>query len=306
MPATSGSFGDLLDARFKKIFYEKYDALPSMLKELYGFDDVGPQKNQTRYSSVGTFGDFSQFTGNITYDELYQGYDTTLTSIEFAKGFQIERKLYDDDLSNIMDQRPKGLATAAQRTREGHGARVFANAFSVDTYFYNNSEGVSLCSDAHTTTSGASTAVGFDNKGTASLSAVAVAAARSQMVNFRGDRGERIACMPDAILIPSQGNMYEQAFEIVSSMGKVDTASNNANVHYGQYDIIEWNYLPDANDWFMMDKNNMKENLKWIDRTDLEFGWVEDFDTLIAKYRAYMRYANGWLDWRWIVGNQVG
>ena len=72
-----------------------------------------------------------KFTNRGTeYDDLYQGYDTTLTHVEFAKGFQIERKLYDDDLSNIMDQRPKGLANAAQRTREGHGARILNNAFA--------------------------------------------------------------------------------------------------------------------------------------------------------------------------------
>jgi len=302
-PAVSTGFGDLLDARFKRIFYERYDGLPSMLKELYDFDDLGPQKNQTRYSEVGTFGDFSQFTGSILYDDIYQGYDTTATHVEFAKGFQIERKLFDDDLSNIMDQRPKGMATAAQRTREGHGARIFNNQFSVDTFFYNNSEGVALCSDSHTTTSGASTATGFDNRVTSSLTAAALAAARIQMVDFRGDRAERISVMPNELLIPP--NLYEQAFEIVSSMGKVDTANNNPNVHYGQYTVYEWNYLTDTNNWSLMDGTMRKDMLKWLDRIDLEFGWVEDFDTMIAKYRAYMRYSNLWLNWRWILGAQV-
>ena len=302
-PAVSTAFGDLRDSRFKKIFYERFDELPSMLKEIFSFQDSGPEKTQTRFSSVGTFSDFTAFTGNVTYDDIYQGYDTIVTPLEFIKGFQIERKLHDDDLTNIMDQRPKGLATAAQRTREGHGARIFNNAFSVDTYFYNNSEGVALCSDSHTTTSGASTASGFDNRSTAGLSAAAVAANRIQMVNFRGDRAERISVMPSAILIPP--DLYETAYEIVSSMGKVDVATNNANVHYGQYTIYEWNYLTDTNNFFTMDNDQMKENLPWIDLVDLEFGWVEDFETIIAKYRAYMRYANGWLDWRWILGNQV-
>ena len=66
------------------------------------------------------------------------------------------------------------------------------NAFSIDTLFYNNSEGVALCSNSHITTSGASTSTGFDNLGTASLTATAVAAARISMVDFRGDRAERI------------------------------------------------------------------------------------------------------------------
>ena len=303
MPAVSTAFGDLLDSRFKKIFYEQYDALPSMLDEMFKFDDEGPQKNQTRYSSVGTFGDYTEFTGNIAYDDIYQGYDTTLTHREFAKGFQIERKLYDDDLTNIMDQRPRGLATSAQRTRESQGARIFNNAFSIDTYFYNNSEGVALCSNSHTTTSGASTASGFDNLTTAALSATAVAAARIQMVGFRGDRAERISVMPDGIWIPP--DLYETAYEIVSSMGKVDVATNNSNVHYGQYTIREWNYLTDANNWFMEDSTSRKDSLIWIDRVALEFGWVEDFDTIIAKFRAYYRLSNGWINWRFLLGAQV-
>ena len=303
MPAVSTSFGDLRDSRFKKIFYERFEALPSMLKELFNFQGSGPEKTQTRFSSVGTFSDFTAFTGNVTYDDIYQGYDTIVTPLEFIKGFQVERKLHDDDLTNIMDQRPRGLATAAQRTRETHGARIWNNAFSVDTYFYNNSEGVALCSDSHTTTSGASTASGFDNRSTAALSAAAVAANRIQMVGFRGDRAERLLVKPSALLIPP--DLYETAYEIVSSMGKVDVATNNANVHYGQYTIYEWNYLTDTNNFFTMDKDQMKEYLPWIDLVDLEFGWVEDFETLYAKYRAYMRYANGWLDWRWILGNQV-
>ncbi|MDO8706107.1 MAG: hypothetical protein Q7J84_14285, partial [Sulfuricaulis sp.] len=284
-------------------FYERYESLKSMLPEFFEFQGSGPEKTQTRFSSVGTFSDFTAFTGNVTYDDIYQGYDTIVTPLEFIKGFQIERKLHDDDLTNIMDQRPRGLATAAQRTRETHGARIFNNAFAVDTYFYNNSEGVSLCSDAHTTTSGASTATGFDNRSTAGLSAAAVAANRISMVDFRGDRAERISVMPGAMMFSP--NLFETAYEIVSSMGKVDVADNNANVHYGQYTLYEWNYLTDTNNWFMFDRDLMKDNLPWIDLVDLEFGWVEDFETLYAKYRAYMRYANGWLDWRWILGNQV-
>lgn len=302
MAATSTSFGDLLDIRFKKIFWENYDSLPDMLQELFAFEETYP-RNEQKYSSVGTFDDFGEFTGTLTYDDVYQGYDSTATHVEFAKGFQVERKLFKDEQFNIMDQRPKGLSAAAQRTRQKHGARQLNNAFSVDTYFGTNTEGVALCSNSHTTTSGASTAAGFDNLVTAALSAVAVAAARIQAVGFRGDRAERISVMPNEIWIPP--NQFETAFEIVSSMGKVDVATNNANVHYGQYSIFEWNYLTAANNWFMCDSSLRKQFLLWLDREPLEFGWVEDFDTFVAKYRGYMRYANLWTNWRFILGANV-
>lgn len=301
-PAISENFGDLLDPRFQKIFNDRYKQLPDMVPMLYDFPaDNG--RADMRWSEVGAFQDPSEFTGSVDYDTIYQGYDVTQTHVEFASGFQVQRKLFDDDQYNVMDQRPSGLATAAMRKRQKDGARTFNNAFSVDSYFYNHSEGLALCSNSHTTTSGASTSSGFDNLVTTALSATAVASARIQMRGFRDDRANRISIVPDEILIPI--DLYETAFEIVSSMGKVDTANNNRNVHEGAYRVVEWEYLTDTNNWFMMDSSMRKDNLKWVDRVAPEFAFAEDLDTLIAKWRLYLRYSNARIDWRFILGAQV-
>lgn len=302
VPHVSENFGDLLDPRFQKIFTEQFKALPDMLPMLFNFEPSNGRNNMT-WSSVGTVPDFEEFTGLVGYNSQNQGFDVTATPVEFTNGIQVERKLFDDDQYNIMNQRPRVLANAASRTRQKHGARPFNNAFSVDTLFYQNSEGVAMCSDSHITTSGASTANGFDNLGTAALTATAVAANRIQMVGFRGDQAERISVVPDEILIPP--DLFEEAFEITASSGKVDTANNNRNVHEGRYRVIEWNYLTDANNWFLIDSTLKQESLHWVDRTAIEFAMAEDMDTLVAKWRAYMRYALAHTDWRWIMGNQV-
>jgi hypothetical protein len=301
-PHVSGAFGDLLDPRFQKVFYEQYNQLPSMLPEFYTQAPTNG-RNDMRWSQVGTLPDWGEFNGTVNYGSSSQGYDTVATPLEFASGIQIERKLFDDDQYNIMDQRPRALATSAKRTREKHGARLFNNAFSVDTLFYVNSEGVSLCSNSHTTTSGASTASGFDNLGTSALSATAVAAARIASRNFRGDQAERIDVNMDELIIPP--DLYEEAFEIVESMGKVDTDQNNRNVHQGAYTIKEWNYLNDTNNWFLADSIQRKQSVFWTDRVAMEFAFAEDLDTIIAKWRGYMRYALAHTDWRWVYGHQV-
>ncbi len=302
VPHTSGQFGDLLDPRFQKIFHEQYNQLPDMLGELFTMPpDNG--RDTMRWSSVGAYSDWGEFTGTVGYQDASQGYDTIATHVEFASGVQVERKLYDDDQYNIMDQRPAGLATAANRTRQKHGARMLNNAFSVDTYFYVNSEGVALCSNSHTTTSGASTSSGFDNLATTALSGTSLAAARIQMVQFRDDAANRISLMPDEIWIPP--DLYETAYEIVASMGKVDTANNNRNVHEGRYTIKEWNYLNDTNNWFLTDSAMRKMSCFWVDRVPVEFAFAEDLDTIVAKWRGYMRYSNAHTDWRWVLGSQV-
>jgi hypothetical protein len=302
VPHQSTNFADLLDPRFEKIFFETYDDLPDMLPSLFNFaPDNG--RDSMMWSAVGTLGEWPQFEGTVTYDSQSQGYDVTATHVEFASGIQVERKLFDDDQFNIMDQKPRALARSAHRSRQTNGARMLNNAFSVDTLFYSNSEGVALCSNSHTTTSGASTATGFDNLGTAALTATAVAAARIAMVDFRGDRAERIGVTPTELWYPP--NLYEQAFEIMGASGKVDTDLNNPNVHHGQYTGKEWNYLTDTNNWFLVDGALRNEHVHWVDRIPMEFAMAEELDTIIAKWRGYMRYSMAHTDWRWVFGSQV-
>ena len=301
-PHISTNFGDLLDPRFQKIFYEELPQNPTMVGEVY---DIIPSngRNDYRASSVGTLPNWSQFSGSVNYVSSSQGYDTIMTPLEFASGIQIERKLYDDDQFGVMDERPRSLATSYARTKETHAARIFNSAFSVDTLFYVNSEGVALCSNSHTTTSGASTANGFDNLGTAALSAAAVASARINMRNFRGDQAEKIMVVPDELFIPV--DLYEEAFEIVNAMGKVDTDLNNPNVHKGAYSVKEWIYLSDSNNWFLSDSKLRKKFVKWMDRVAVEFAMAEELDSLLAKWRGYARYAQAHFDWRWVFGHQV-
>jgi hypothetical protein len=303
-PHISTNFGDLLDPRFQKIFNEQYTQLPDMLPSLYTFPtDNG--RNDMRWSQVGTVPDFEEFTGSINYQSQVQGFDTVATHKEFTNGIQVERKLFDDDQYNIMDQRPRALSESAFRTRQRHGASMWVGGFSTNAggTFYNNSEAQALYSDSHTTNSSASTANGFDNLTTSALTATAVAASRIQMVGFRGDQAERISIIPDEIMVPP--NLYEEAFEIIKSSHKLDSANNNRNVHEGQYKVVEWNYLTDTNNWFMNDSRLRAMSLFWVDRIPVEFAMLEDFDTLVAKWRAYMRYSFAHVDWRWTIGANV-
>lgn len=302
VPHVSTNFGDLLDPRFQAIAHDRFNQLPDMLPMLFTFPPDNGRADM-RWSQVSGYDDVPEFTGTVLYQDASQGFDTLATHVEFASGIQVERKLFDDDQYNIMDLRPRGLATAAQRTRQKHAARLFNNAFSIDNKFSNMSEGVAMCSDSHTTTTGASTAAGFDNLGTAPLSATAVSAARIQMVGYRGMQADPIQVVPDELWIPP--DLFEKAYEIVASMGKLETANNNRNVHEGAYNIHEWNYITDSNNWFMADSAERAESVHWIDRVAMEFAFAEDLDTLIAKWRLYMRYSWAWIDWRWILGSQV-
>lgn len=309
MALRQDNFVDALDPRFKRIEDQAYNEIPDVIPQIF-FMDPGSGQASERYSQEGTVGELSDFTGTVTYDDTFEGYRAIITPTEKASGLQIERKLMENVQSNLfkLDQKPRALGSGAYRTRQVDGARLFNNAFSNDTKWLSHSEGVPLCSNSHTTRSGASTASGFDNLVTSALSSTALTAAVIQMRQFRGDRAERITIMADEVLHPV--DLYGTAHEIFESEGVPEDVINASNVHYQGYKSLVpkgWNYLTDTANWFLMDSSMRKNGYGpiWIDKVKNEFAFVEDIDTLMGKWRIYVYYGMGYLNWRWCLGANV-
>lgn len=303
--ALSENFGDLLEPGLRKIYSEQYDALPEMRPLLFNVQPSGTSYEKD--SSVGSFGDMGVFKGTIGYDDIEQGYDVTYRHVQLAKGFKVERALFDDDLYGIIARKPRGLAIAAHRTMEKYAASVFNNAFTgsgtitVDgETILSNSEGKALCSTAHPYSP--SDATTQSNYGTSQLSPASVEATRQAMAAFKDDRGNLITTQADTLIVPRE--LEETAWEIISSKGKIDSAENNSNFHFGKYKLAVWDYLTDADGWFMVDSAMMRMYLNWFDRIPLEFFKDKEFDTLISKFANYARISYGFSDWRWVYGHK--
>lgn len=311
-PLARGSFADLLDPRFRKIFTDEYRKLhDDMVPVLHGMPGATqPQRDTERYSAVSGVPRMGQFTGTLDYSSVSQMYDSTASYVEFAQGIQIERTLLEWDQKNIMEARPRSLARSAFRRRQNDAARHLRNAFSVDTFFASGGDGAALCSNSHVTTTGASTTAGFDNLATLPFSGANLATIQIQAADIRDEQAEPIEVVLDTVIAPI--DLYETVWETINSLGKVDTAENNRNVHHGAYTIIFLRNkvdFPDTNDWYAADSTLMKDMSLWFDQVypggQPEFGFVEDFDSFVGKWRAYMRYTKMPWDWRWLVGSQV-
>jgi hypothetical protein len=307
-----GSFADLQDVRFTAVATDEYQKIGAdYVPVLYGVTPpTTPWRADERYSEISGFPQMGQFTGSVDYLMAYQGYDTTATYAEFAAGHQVSRRLVETDQFNVIDDLSRKLARSAFRRRQFDATRPWRNGFSIDTTFYNRTEGVALFSNSHTTTTGTSTAAGFDNLITGALNATNLATAQIQAANLRDLQSEPFDIALDTILCPF--DLYETAWEIVSSMGQLTTANNNRNVHYGAYTLIfirNKKDFPDVNDWFALDGTLLKDLMLWFDQVYPggmpEFGTVEDFDTFNAKHRAYMVYTQIARDWRFGIGAQV-
>lgn len=301
MTAISEQWAYLLEPGLKAIFNVQAAELAAVSKIPMLFNVITSEKANEQFLGVGGMSDWKEFKGAIEYDSFDQLYKTTLTHKQYVKGFSVERQLVDDDLYGIINPQPRQLAMSAMRTREKHAASVFNNAFSSS---YTGGDSVSLCNDSHPLAPTHSGDV-VDNAGSTALSYDALVATRELMRAYVDDREELIPVNPDTLLVPPE--IEEEAFTIWKTMQKPDSANYHDNFVIGFLkNIIVWDYLTDANNWFLIDSALAKIHLLWIDRVPLEFTMdpTSDFN-LEAKFRGYMRYSYGWSDWRWVYGHSV-
>ena len=308
-----GAFGDLLDTRFREVIADRAVFLRNedMVPVLWNVKPpTMPQRDTERYSQVSGLPRAGQFTGSLDYAQRYQGYDVTATYAEFAQGVQVERTLVEYDQFDQMDDMARDLADSMWRRRQFDAFRFLRLMNSVDTFFYNHTEAVALVSNSHTTTTGVSTTTGFDNLATSAFSAAQLAVTQIQMRDFRDLQGEPILAVGTEIWVPF--DLYEQAYEVVASSGKVDSAQNNRNVHQGAYKLVVFpnkvDFTSTAN-WALVDGRAKDGAMHWFDQVwpngGPEFGSTEEFDTFVSKHRGYSRYTNVIRRWQWLLGSIV-
>ena len=287
-------FGSLLEPIFTEIFEDVYNQYPSLIDTLFSVQTTDNPFEMDL--GLGTMGDFKKFTGTVDYDTFYEQYRALYEFPEYVNGFKIERKLYDDDMYGIMNKQPAGLAISAQRTRDKHGAALFNNAFDTD---YPGPDGKPLCATDHPTKTPGGPSE-RSNKDTLELNHDNLMTVINRMRKTQDDRGDIFPVIPTTVMTTVDN--YEDAYKIISAEHIVEQSDENPNIHQGRYRLIINPYLDDPDAWFVMDDQYRQMFLKWFDRIPLEFAMEEEFDTFVAKYRAYMRYEAGWSDWFWVYG----
>lgn len=300
----SENFGDLLDVRLSKIYYEKVKERldKAMAPMLFRNQPVGAVPDY-RVSGLGGFSDLQDFDGSINYDAPSQLYDTICTFPEKALGFKIKRKLYDDNQFGKIDPKAIGMATSVARTDEKMAVTIFNQSFTAtNPTGQSGGDSTYLVSDSHPYSPDDSTTL--DNKGTSALTATVVEATRLiGLTDILTDRGELADVNYDLILHPPA--LQETVWEIINSKGKVETADNNANFHYGRYKAAMWPRLTSSTNWWMIDSELLEEHFFKCVRIAPEFEMDRDFDSKIAKWSVYQRISYNYGEWRPLYGHLV-
>jgi len=307
MAIAAANWAELLTPATTEAFYVGFTSdgrRTSMIPQIYRMESS--QRAFESHIGVGQFSsagwDFEQ-TGRVQYDDRNKGYGKTFTHAEFAKGFVVQRKLIDDNLTSVVFDNANELGDAAFRFREKAGAALFNNALTdsgTDEWGFPiaGPDAVGLGSAAHPYSPIDATTQ--SNEGVLALTAPNLATTRRLHMALVDDRGDKLNIMPDLLLVPPE--LEDMALTIVRSTLDPASANNAINPQAGRFQVATWHYLTDATIWFMIDSARMKRDLIWYERIPVEFGREQDFDTFEAKFRAYMRFSRGFRDFRWIYG----
>lgn len=318
------NFAALLEPKLRKIFYETYDEVEEQYSKVYHVLNSKKAK-ETDYGlgAMGAWAEFGSSTAAVTgtndmpevpYATIPAGLERTYTHKEFAKGFIVERKFIDDEQYNVINKMPADLARAGRYKVETDAATLFNNAFSKDVGGTGLSaiyDGVALIDDAHPLLATGVAAPGLKSDGTAlatgktsnkvigALSDTTLKAALLKMRQQCDEAGKLIQMKADTLVVPPQLEFL--ALELIKSSQKVGTSDNDINTLQGSLKVVVLDFLTDADAWFVMDSKRHQLNFFW--RVRPEFKREEDFNTLVTKYRGYMRYSYGCSDFRGVVGS---
>ena len=325
MAIQQGNYGRLLEPGLRKIFFETYQEKPEQFSQVFKVQ-ASDKAIETDFR-MGGFGLFEpkDSLGAVKYQEPTSTAALQYIHEEFASGYIVERKLIDDEQYNTINKMSASLARAARATVETKAAQVLNTAIQGVAGAVNGFDGVPLIAYNHTRLDGGlmSNRLGYNTAGTAGTTGSPIFGAvgdgalsdrnlKGALIQARAqvdDRGILIQCQPTVLVVPPAleytartlvGGTNLAVLGTGQLSGGASDATTNRNT-LPALKIVVMDYLTSSTNWWIIDPNIIELNFFW--RKKLEFKNMEDFDTMQAKYRAYMRFSAGYSDYRGIVGS---
>lgn len=294
--AVKSSFGDLLEPGFRKIFNDAFKELDRVYTSVFRMNTS--TKQDERDSAVSGFGLLVPKAAGapIQYEDPVQMYDVLYTHVTYAKGFKIEKELYDDDQYNIMNRKPDALGRAARRTEETQAAAIWNNAFASTQV---GGDAKPLCSTAHPRADGGSSQSNASSTGLP-LSETNYETVKLAMRRQLDDKGMKIDVMPRTVLVPI--DLEKTANIIFNSKLRSNTADNDMNPYLNEVKVIPWIYLTSTTAYWLLD--NDQHEVTWFWREKANFKQDDMFETDVALFKVRERFSAGFSDWRGVYGSK--
>jgi hypothetical protein len=299
---TTGNFAKDLVPGVRTWFQTKYKEYP--IEYLDIFEKQVSTKAFEEEVGITGFGlaQIKTEGAGIAYDDQSQGYVNRYVHVTYGLGFIITREMHDDGISvTVALRRASALAYSLRQTKETVCANVVNRAFNPAYTMGTNSDGKELCATDHPNKSGGT----WRNElaTAADLSESALEQACIDIGALKTDRGLTIAIRPLSLHIPTA--LEFDAYRILKSIGRVDTANNDINAIRASGKIPQGvkvnHYFTDPDAWFI--KTDCPDGMKYMERRADAFGSENDWDTENAKFKGTSRYSVGFSDPRSFFGS---
>lgn len=293
-----GAFNHLLRPGLRKDFRDSYNQFPEEYSRILR---VGSQ-DRAHVEAVNLAGLPRQpLRGEaepITYLDPVQGDKVEYVDSEYALGFQISKKMMEDDLYGKAKQNSKWLGRSTRLTQEYLAAALLDDAFTGAVFTGVNGE--ALCTTSHVLLN--SGATGSNRLATdVQLGITGMQAAYDLAENTVDETGDPIPIMLDTLVI----NIADVwvAEQIAKSELEPYTADNQINAIRSRksYNVVVSHYKTQGNDWFLRDSS--LSDAHFLFRVRPQFFDSYDEDTLAAKFACRQRINVYFFDWRGWIGS---
>ena len=164
---------------------------------------------------------------NVETDDPRFDNKITFTVKTFAKGIDIPKEFFDDNMHGSYEKVVRDLGNKGYVTMDDDAFSIYRGAFTTTL----TADGVALVSDSHTTIGGQT----VDNKLTATLSVSAMDDAITAMAEQKDQAGVILGNTADTLLVPPA--LFREAVEITESTLLANTTDNNVNWISAKYNI---------------------------------------------------------------------
>lgn len=279
--------GPLLRSDFPKLYAER---LP-YIDMLIGPDDW-PEVDQQweRYFNIKSssrmreeflqyagFGLFNSMSENdaVSYDQMVQGFQKTVSHVLFGKGFQIGFLSAKHDLDGIIARNSPELGRSLRMSIQTQAASFWNNAFDTET----TADGKTVFATDHLFIRGGGS---FSNR-SATDATIGMTSLETGIVAFRKQKDLMGNPMPLPVsTLLTAPDLEPTVFELLQSRQRPDTTTNAMNFNFGKVTPETWPFLTITTAWHLLGpKDMLKIFWFWNIRPETDHGY--DFDKSNAK-----------------------
>lgn len=281
------------------IWGQTYNEYPTEYVDL--FDQLSSEQAYEEDYQVTGFGlaPIKAEGAPVSYDSEIGGIVSRYVHIAYALGYIVTHEELKDNLyETVSNRRAKRNAISMHQTIENVAANVYNRAFNSS---YTFGDGKELCSTSHPFVLGGTGSNKLSPD--ADLSEAALEDLTIQIMGITDDKGLLFRIMPMSLHIARQE--WYNANRIMKSVLQSGNGNNDINVLRATNAFpggIKVNhYFTNAHAWFI--RTNCPNGIQMFWREKPYFDQDNDFDTMNAKAKSYMRFSVGVSDWRAVFGS---